>query len=97
MFRIFSLSRSGVRLFKLSRYTTASSIEINTHNIKTIQLKNFGKHQRKNRENNWFNKIPSLLLPWGFGVVLCEAVQLKEEEKQLLRACQYGLALEVKR
>lgn len=97
MFQIFKLSRSSVRLFRLPRYSTVSILETNTHNFKTVQVKYFRKHQRKKHEHYRFNTFPPLLLSWGFGIVFCEAVKLSQEEKHLLKACQYGLALEVKR
>lgn len=96
MFRILKLYKAGSKVLP-RKYSTASLQEINHNRNNLLQIKHFQTYEREKQEKQSSNSFAVLLLTCSLGIVLCETTTLTQDEKRLLKACQYGLALEVKR
>lgn len=97
MFRILRFHKTVSKLFRHPKYSTVSLQEINHNKFNLIQVKHSRKHEREKQEKESPKAYTTLLFTCSLGIALCEAAKLTQDEKRLLKACQYGLALEVKR
>lgn len=97
MLTILRLYKTSTKLIRLQRYSSKGLQVEATNNFKTIQIAYFQNNERKKQGNHSSNSFPHLLFSLGLGVVLLESASIHYDEKRFMKACQYGLTLEVKR